>query len=100
MKATFIFSNGRYLIIALCVSVLLSSCSVMLPLTATSNPVTANAKVGKAKATNVLGIWTDGDASIKAAATSGAITKIATVDTKVTTYLWLFKTIETTVTGE
>jgi len=79
---------------------LLPSCAVMMPVTATSNPVTTTAKIGKSKATNVFGFWTDGDASIKTAATNGGITKIATVDTKITTILWVYKIVETTVTGE
>ena len=90
----------RQLCIACTLCVFLSSCAVMMPVTATSNPVTTTAKVGKSKATNVFGFWTDGDASIKTAATNGGITKIATVDTKITTILWVYKIVETTVTGD
>lgn len=77
-----------------------SSCAVMLPVTATSNPVTPTAKVGKSTATNILGFWITPDAGIKTAATNGNITKIATVDTKITTFLWVYKIVETTVTGD
>jgi hypothetical protein len=72
----------------------------MMPITATSNSVTPTAKVGKSKATNVFGFWTDGDASIKTAATNGGITKIVTVDVKITNYLFMYRIIETTVTGD
>ena len=78
--------------------VLLSSCSVLLPISATGK--LDGTKRGTATATNILGFWTDGDASIKTAAANGGITHISTVDTKVTTYLWVFRTVETIVVGD
>jgi hypothetical protein len=78
----------------------LSSCAVMMPVTATSNPVTPTAKVGKSRASTVLGFWIEPDAGIKAAASNGGITKIATVDVKITNYLFMYRIIETTVTGD
>jgi hypothetical protein len=80
--------------------VLLSSCAVMMPLAATSNPVTPTAKVGKSRASTVLGFWIEPDAGIKAAAANGGITKIATVDVKITNYFFVYRIIETTVTGD
>jgi hypothetical protein len=78
---------------------LLASCSVVLPVNATSNPV--GSKVGTAKATGYLGyIFLDQDASIRAAAKNGGITKISTVDIKQTNVLNIIVTYETIVTGE
>ncbi len=77
----------------------LSSCSIVLPVTATSNPV--GSKVGTAKATVYLGlIALDQDASIKTAAQNGGITKISTVDMKQGNVLNIIWTYETIVTGE
>ena len=80
----------------------LSSCSAILPVTATSNPV--GSKVGTAQATSYLGPIGYGfsfnqDASIQTAAKNGGITKISTVDMKVTNTLGLIYTYETIVTG-
>ncbi len=78
---------------------LLSSCSLTLPVNATSNPV--GEKVGTAKATGYLGIlFFDADASIQTAAKNGGITKISTVDIKQTSILNLIVTYETIVTGK
>lgn len=77
----------------------LTACSITYPGTATSNPV--GSKVGTAKATVVLGFSFDEDASIQTAAKNGGITRISTVDIKVTNVLgYLFLTYETIVTGE
>jgi len=77
----------------------LSSCSLTLPVTATSN--TIGSKVGTSKATGYLGIlFFDADASIKTAAKNGGITKVSTVDIKQTSLLNLIVTFETIVTGE
>ncbi|MCT4628610.1 TRL-like family protein [Winogradskyella sp.] len=76
----------------------LSSCSITMPVTATSNPV--GAKVGKSSATVVLGFAFDEDASIKSAAKQGGISKISTVDIKVKNVLGLIVTYETIITGE
>ncbi len=77
----------------------LSSCSIVVPVAATSNPV--GSKVGTAKATVYLGfIALDQDASIKTAAQNGGITKISTVDMKKGNVLNIIWTLETIVTGE
>ena len=78
---------------------MLSSCSVTLPVNATSNPV--GKKVGTAKATGYLGfLFFDADASIRTAAKNGGITKISTVDIKYSNVLNLIVVYETIVTGE
>ncbi|MFO8002104.1 MAG: TRL-like family protein [Marinilabilia sp.] len=78
---------------------LLSSCTLTLPVTATSNPV--GEKVGTAKATGFFGIlFFDADASIQKAAENGGITKISTVDIKHTNVLGIVWGYQTIVTGE
>jgi len=80
-------------------ALLLSSCSIVVPVAATSNPV--GNKVGTAKATVYLGFLAlDQDASIKTAAQNGGITKISTVDMKQGNVLGIIWTYETIVTGE
>lgn len=77
----------------------MSSCSLTVPVAATSNPV--GNKVGTAKATGFLGIlFFDQDASIRSAAKNGGITRISTVDIKQGNILNLIVTYETIVTGE
>ena len=81
------------------VGAFLSSCSLTLPVTATSNAV--GSKVGTAKATGYLGIlFFNADASIQTAAKNGGISKISTVDIKHTSILNIIVTYETIVTGE
>jgi hypothetical protein len=78
---------------------MLASCSLTLPVNATSNPV--GSKVGTAKATGYLGfLFFDADASIRSAAKKGGITKISTVDIKSSSILNLIVSYETIVTGE
>lgn len=78
---------------------LMSSCSLTLPVNATSNAV--GSKVGRAKATGFLGVlFFNQDASIRTAAKNGGISKISTVDIKNTSFLNLIVTYETIVTGE
>lgn len=78
---------------------MLSSCTITVPVTATSNPV--GSKVGTAKATGFFGIlFFDADASIKTAAENGGITKISTVDIKYHDVLHILTSYETIVTGE
>lgn len=78
---------------------LLASCSVTVPVNATSNPV--GSKVGSASTTSIFGLFFDGgDASIKSAAKKGGITKISTVDFKSSNYLFIVGIFETIVTGE
>ncbi|MBN2890764.1 MAG: TRL-like family protein [Bacteroidales bacterium] len=78
---------------------LLSSCSIVVPVAATGNPM--GNKVGTSKATVYLGILAfDQDASIQTAAKNGGISKISTVDQKQGNVLGLIWTYETIVTGE
>lgn len=78
---------------------LMASCSLTLPVNATSNAV--GSKVGKASGTGYLGILFFGaDASIQTAAKNGGITKISTVDLTQKNVLGIIYTFETTVTGE
>lgn len=81
------------------VGAMMASCALTLPVNATSNAV--GSKVGTAKATGYLGfLWLGQDASIQKAAKAGGITKISTVDLKMTNLLGLIYTYETIVTGE
>ena len=81
------------------VSMFITSCSITMPVSATSNPV--GSKVGKAKASGFFGmIYIDADASIQQAAKNGGITKISTVDMKKTNFLGIFTGYECIVTGE
>ena len=83
----------------LAVVAMMSSCSLTLPVAATSNPV--GNKVGEATATGFLGVlFFDADASIRTAAKNGGITKISTVDIKQENVLNLIVTYTTIVTGE
>lgn len=89
----------KSIIAILVVGTLLTGCSIILPVNATSNPV--GNKVGTATATGFLGIlFFDADASIRTAAKNGGITKISTVDIKHTNVLNIIVTYETIVTGE
>ncbi|KAB1066285.1 TRL-like family protein [Salibacter halophilus] len=77
----------------------MSSCSLTLPVDATSNPV--GDKVGTAKATGFLHVlFFNQDASIQTAAKNGGISKISTVDIKQGDILGIIQTYETIVTGE
>jgi len=76
----------------------MASCSVTMPVNATSNEV--GSKTGTASTTSILGLHFDGgDASIRTAAKKGGIKKISTVDFKMTNYLFLIGKYETIVTG-
>jgi len=78
---------------------MLASCSLTLPVNATSNAV--GSKVGTATATGFLGVlFFDQDASIQTAAKNGGISKVSTVDIKQGNILGLIVTYETIVTGE
>jgi hypothetical protein len=77
----------------------LSSCSLTLPVTATTNPV--GSKVGTATATGFFGIlFFDADASIQTAAKNAGISKISTVDIKFKNVLGIITSYETIITGE
>lgn len=84
---------------AIAICAMMASCSLTLPVNATSN--TIGSKVGTAKAVGYLGIlFFDADASIQTAAKNGGITKISTVDIKYSSILNLIVSYETIVTGE
>jgi hypothetical protein len=82
----------------ICFVLVLTSCSVTEPLTATGNPI--GNKIGTAKATQVLGLCFGGNASILTAAKNGGISKISTVDVKRRNILFIVMSQETTVSGE
>lgn len=85
--------------LAVVATAMFSSCSITLPVTATSNAV--GSKVGHATGMVYLGVLSFGaDASIKTAAKNGGITKISTVDIKRTSILGIVGSYETIVTGE
>lgn len=75
-----------------------TACSITLPVTATSNKI--GSKVGTSKATVIIGLYFNEDASIQSAAQDGGISKISTVDIKYGSILGLVQTYETIVTGE
>lgn len=77
----------------------LQSCSLTLPVSATSNPL--GSKVGQASGTCFLYTLCFGaDASIQAAAKNGGITKISTVDLQTKNLLGIVVTYKCIVTGE
>jgi len=77
---------------------LLASCSITAPLTATSNAM--GKKVGTAKANIIFGLCFGGDFSVQTAAKNGGITKVSTVDVKTKNILGVFVTKECIVTGD
>ncbi len=84
---------------ALVLAASLASCSVTVPVAATSNPI--GSKVGSSSTTCILGFFVDGgDASIQTAAKKGGISKVSTVDFKSSNYLFIVGMYETIVTGE
>jgi hypothetical protein len=89
----------KNIFVAGCAAVMLASCSITLPVAATSNAV--GSKVGKSSGNCFLGFLCFGvDASIQTAAKNGGISKISTVDYTNKSILNLIITHETTVTGE
>lgn len=72
--------------------------SVKGPIAVTDS--TVKSKTGTACASNILGLFATGDASVQAAKSNGNITKVAAVDHNSTTALGLFGKFCTTVTGE
>jgi len=91
--------KAKAIFASLALVAMMSSCSLTLPVNATSNPV--GNKVGTAKATGFFGIlFFNADASIATAAKNAGITKISTVDIKYNNVLNILTTYETTVTGE
>jgi hypothetical protein len=90
-KAFILFAAGA--------SLVLSSCSITLPVAVSSNPI--GAKVGSSTAAVFLGVLSfGGDASIASAAKKGGITRVATVDMKQSNILFIYQTYTTMVTGE
>jgi hypothetical protein len=82
----------------LAAAAILTSCSITMPVNASGAPI--GNKVGTARANVILGLAFNADASIKKAAKNGGITRVATVDIKTFTVLYLFQYYETIVTGE
>ena len=77
----------------------MSSCSITVPVNATSNPV--GGKVGKSSGQCYLNMLCfNVDASIMTAAKNGGISKISTVDYKYSDLAGLIQTHECIVTGE
>lgn len=82
-----------------CAAAMLASCSITLPVNATSNSV--GTKVGKSSGNCYLGALCFGvDASIQTAAKNGGISKISTVDYQNKNVLNLIITHTCIVTGE
>lgn len=76
-----------------------ASCSITLPISASSNPL--GTKRGQSTGTCYLGaLCFDVDASIQTAAKNAGISKISTVDLKTTNTLGIIITYTTIVTGE
>lgn len=89
----------KILAVLIAAGAVMSSCSLTLPVAATSNSV--GQKVGTAKATGVFHIlFFNADASIQTAAKNGGIAKISTVDVKHNNFLGIVTSYETIVTGE
>lgn len=89
----------RNIVLAGAATAMLASCSLTLPVAATSNPV--GSKVGTATASGFFGMLFFGaDASIQSAAKNGNISKISTVDLKMNNVLNILTSYETIVTGE
>lgn len=89
----------KVLIITLATAGMMASCSLTLPVAATSNPI--GSKVGTATASGFFQVLFFGaDASIQTAAKNAGITKISTVDIKQTSLLGILVSYETIVTGE
>ena len=85
-------------IIALAIALALTGCSTVIPVAAGAATVTE--KEGRASAGTFLGLILWGDASMAKAAENGNITKIATCDEKITSFLGLLVFRTTVVTGE
>ncbi len=81
------------------IALLMASCSTTSPSMITQNSV--GTKVGRSTGTVFLRVLAFGaDWSLQTAAKNGGISKIATVDTKVTNVFGIIWTFETIVTGE
>ena len=92
-------SKIKILFASLLIVGLMASCSLTLPVAATNNPV--GSKVGTATATGFFGVlFFNADASIQTAAKNAGISKVSTVDIKMTNILFILTSYETIVTGE
>ncbi len=89
--------TGKTMAVAFAV-IMLQACTVTLPVTATSVPI--GPRQGTAKATQVLGAWITGDASIQAAARAGDIHQVSTVDLRTTNVLGVYIRRTCIVTGQ
>lgn len=92
------FNKAKLLIVSILLSTILASCSIVVPIEATGNPI--GTKVGYSSAGFFLGINFDADLSIKSAAEQGGITKISTVEFKSESILGIYVQYYTIVTGE
>lgn len=92
MKQTRLFA------IVLLVASAAASCTVTMPISA-MGPI-GGPRTGKASATQVLGMWVTGDASIATAAKAGGIDTVRTVDMRVTSLLGIVRNYTTVVTGK
>jgi hypothetical protein len=98
------------LVLVLFLAVMLNGCATPFPYgivyTEIKSPVAAGdggvsySKVGVSKATSILGLVATGDASIKAAAAEGGITKIKYVDYEAKNILGFIGNYTTTVYGD
>lgn len=92
MKKTLLFAVAG-------ASLVLSSCSITLPVAVSSNPI--GTKMGTSSAAVFLGVLSfGGDASIQTAAKKAGITRVSTVDMKQSNVLFIFQQFTTMVTGE
>ena len=83
----------------LSVAAIMSSCSLTMPVGATSNAV--GNKVGQSSGSVFFQVLAfNADAGIRTAAKNGGITKISTVDVKTSQILGIITTYTTIVTGE
>lgn len=79
-------------------SLALTGCTTFRPVSAGAS--TIGSKKGTSTGTTILGIINSGDNSMLAAANAGNITKVATVDEKITNYAGIYVIKTTIVTGE
>lgn len=99
-------TKSKLLAIAV-ITLVLTSCSTIVPYTATNNPI--GDQVGKSKTTLILGaassnnlesgFSTNKKFGVIEAAKKGNVERIATVDLKITNFV-IFQKVEIIVTGE
>lgn len=99
--------NLKYTILGLFTAALMTSCSVTMPVAATNNPI--GSKKGSSKTGIIFGMATPDNLGVGLvlnknygvieAAKKGKIERLATVDLKVTNYIFFTKA-EIIVTGE